>query len=92
MTWTSTESSLTGISTTTGPTRTVYRSTLDTKPLWDPRPDGPHVCVVSSNAYNYFASLTSKAEKAVLDLLGDLTLADSLRDLYDMDRQSGRQA
>jgi Rrf2 family transcriptional repressor of oqxAB len=72
--------------------RDVYRSTLDTKPLWDPRPDGPHVCVVSSNAYNYFASLTSKAEKAVLDLLGDLTLADSLRDLYDMDRQSGRQA
>jgi Rrf2 family transcriptional repressor of oqxAB len=61
--------------------RDVFRSTVSTKPLWDPRPDGPHVCMVSTNAHAYFASLTSDAERVVLDMLGSRTLADSLRDI-----------
>jgi Rrf2 family transcriptional repressor of oqxAB len=72
--------------------RDVFRSTVEDKPLWEPRPDGPHVCMVSTHAFEYFAALTTDAEKAVLDMLGSLTLADSLRDLEEIAGRSSRSA
>jgi Rrf2 family transcriptional repressor of oqxAB len=72
--------------------RDVFRSTVEDKPLWEPRPDGPHVCMVSTHAFEYFAALTTDAEKAVLEMLGGRTLADSLRELEEIAGRSSRSA
>jgi len=69
--------------------RDVFRSVVENKPLWGLRPDGPHVCMVSTHAFEYFAALTDDAEKVVLDMLGNRTLADSLRELREI---AGRPA
>lgn len=45
------------------------------------RPDVPHLCDVSSHVEDYFRMLAGEAEEAVLDVLGQRTLDQSLREL-----------
>ncbi len=61
--------------------RDVFEAIAGNKPLWTPRPDVPSVCVVSSNIEDYFTSIASAAEQAVLASLGANTLADGLAEL-----------
>ncbi|MEU6646880.1 Rrf2 family transcriptional regulator [Saccharomonospora sp. NPDC046836] len=67
----------------------IYRCSVGDKPLWACRPEGEHVCLVTAHTGEYFARLTEQAEQAVLGALGDQTLADSLRELRSIQRESG---
>lgn len=65
----------------------IYRCAVGDKPLWNCRPDGEQVCLVTGNAEEYFAELTEEAEQAVLGSLGDRTLADGVQELHRLDRR-----
>ncbi|ANY09957.1 RrF2 family transcriptional regulator [Pseudonocardia sp. HH130630-07] len=65
----------------------IYRCAVGEKPLWACRPEGEHVCLVSTNGAEYFARLTADAERAVLESLGGRTLADALADIRRLDRE-----
>lgn len=65
----------------------IYRCAVGEKPLWACRPEGAHVCLVTTNAASYFAELTAEAERAVLESLGYRTLADALREMRRLDQQ-----
>ncbi|MBP2478572.1 Rrf2 family transcriptional repressor of oqxAB [Crossiella equi] len=60
----------------------IYRCVIGDKPLWNCRPDGEHVCLVTGHSEAYFAELTATAEQAVLASLEGRTLADGVRDLW----------
>ena len=64
--------------------REIYSAVLGEKSLWAPRAV-PHQCVVSSNIERYFVDLAAKADDAVLRMLEDKTLADSLAELRVLD-------
>ncbi|GAC1624721.1 MAG: Rrf2 family transcriptional regulator [Vulcanimicrobiaceae bacterium] len=59
----------------------IYRSVVGEKHLMVARPDVPHLCDVSSHIEAYFDSLASEAEDAVVEMLGNRTLAQSLDEL-----------
>ena len=61
--------------------RDVYQAVTDDKRLFAARPDVPSLCVVSTNIEAFFGSLANRAERAVLDLLGGRTIADSLAEI-----------
>ncbi|ASU78986.1 Rrf2 family transcriptional regulator [Actinopolyspora erythraea] len=65
----------------------VYRCSTGDKPLWNCRSGDEHDCRVAANTQAYFAELTREAERAVLDALGDRTLADGVRELRRLDRE-----
>ncbi|MGW1677260.1 RrF2 family transcriptional regulator [Saccharopolyspora sp. NPDC002376] len=68
----------------------IYRCAVGDKPLWACSPNGEQeACLVSAHASDYFAALTAEAEQAVLASLGDRTLADSVRELRDLEEQHG---
>lgn len=69
----------------------IYRCAVGDKPLWACRPESEHVCLVTANATEYFAKLTAEAEQAVLDALGDRTLADGVRELRTLNREPERR-
>ncbi|WP_308124722.1 Rrf2 family transcriptional regulator [Streptomyces sp. NEAU-YJ-81] len=69
----------------------VYRCAVGDKPLWACSPGVEPVCQVTAHAGEYFAALTAEAEEAVLDSLGDRTLADSVRELRRLDTGRARQ-
>ena len=66
----------------------IYRCSMGDKPLWACRPESEHVCLVTANAGEYFAELTAEAERAVLESLGDRTLAGGLAELRRLDAAS----
>jgi Rrf2 family transcriptional regulator, repressor of oqxAB len=70
----------------------IYRSSIGSKPLWAPRPEGPRECLVTNHSAEYFVRLTDETEAAVLGALAGRTLADSLDELRDIDRASGAPA
>ncbi|MFJ9623279.1 RrF2 family transcriptional regulator [Streptomyces sp. NPDC101181] len=61
--------------------REIYRSAIADKRIWDQRDEMPHVCEVTTKACRYFETLTDEIEDAVVAMLGDKTLSDSLADL-----------
>ena len=61
--------------------RDVYQAVTDDKRLFAARPDVPSLCVVSTNIEAFFGSLANQAECAVLDLLGERTIAGSLAEI-----------
>jgi Rrf2 family transcriptional repressor of oqxAB len=61
--------------------REIYRSAVAGKRIWDQRDEMPHVCEVTTNACRYFEALTDEIEDAVIEMLGNKTLSDSLADL-----------
>jgi len=61
--------------------REIYRSVVGEKHLLAGRPGVPHLCDVSSHVEDYFQSLAAEAERAVIDMLGRRTLAQSLEEL-----------
>lgn len=64
--------------------REVYRSAVGGKRIWDQRDEMPHVCEVTTNACRYFEGLTDEIEDAVVAMLGNKTLSDSLSDLKQL--------
>jgi len=64
----------------------IYHSSIGDKPLWAPRPEGPHECLVTNHSAEYFLRLTNETEAAVLGMLAGRTLADSLDQLRSIDR------
>ena len=70
----------------------IYRSSIGSKPLWAPRPEGPRECLVTNHAAEYFVRLTDETEAAVLGALAGRTLADSLDELRAIDRAGGAPA
>ncbi|PRW65379.1 RrF2 family transcriptional regulator [Actinopolyspora mortivallis] len=69
----------------------IYRCSAGDKPLWNCRSGDEHDCRIAANTQAYFAELTAEAERAVLDALGDRTLADGVRELRRFDREQPRQ-
>jgi Rrf2 family transcriptional repressor of oqxAB len=67
----------------------IYRSSVGSKPLWAPRPEGPRECLVTNHSAEYFVRLTDETETAVLGALAGRTLADSLDELRAIDRARG---
>ena len=67
----------------------IYHSSIGSKPLWAPRPEGPRECLVTNHCAEYFVSLTDETEAAVLGALAGRTLADSLDELRAIDRAGG---
>ena len=61
--------------------RDVYRAVTDDKRLFTARTDVPNVCVVSSNIDVFFRALAERAEQAVLGLLAEETIAESLAEI-----------
>lgn len=59
----------------------IYRSAVAEKRIWDQRDEMPHVCEITTKACRYFEKLTDEIEDAVVTMLGDKTLSDSLTDL-----------
>jgi Rrf2 family transcriptional repressor of oqxAB len=70
----------------------IYRSSIGSKPLWAPRPEGPRECLVTNHSVEYFARLTEETEAAVLGALAGRTLADSLNELRAIDQPLARLA
>ncbi|GAB3550047.1 Rrf2 family transcriptional repressor of oqxAB [Actinopolyspora lacussalsi] len=68
----------------------IYRCSTGDKPLWNCRTGGEHDCRGAANAQAYFAELTEDVERAVLDALGDRTLADGVREMRRLDREPTR--
>jgi Rrf2 family transcriptional repressor of oqxAB len=64
----------------------IYHSSIGSKPLWAPRPEGPRECLVTNHSAEYFVRLTNETEAAVLSALSGRTLADSLDQLRVIDR------
>ena len=63
----------------------IYEASIDGKALWEGRKNLPHACIVSTNFEQYFRDLTASADKAVLHMLGEQTLADSFAALERID-------
>src|ERR1700678_3206367 len=70
----------------------IYHSSVGSKPLWAPRPEGPRECLVTNHSAAYFVRLTEETEVAVLGALAGRTLADSLDELRAIDRAAGAPA
>src|ERR1700691_6358684 len=70
----------------------IYRSSIGDKPLWAPRAEGPHECLVTHHSAEYFVRLTDETETAVLRTLAGRPLADSLNELRAIDRVGGAPA
>ena len=70
----------------------IYRSSVGSKPLWAPRPEGPQECLVTNHSAEYFVRLTDETEAAVLGALAGRTLADSLDELRAIDLAGGARA
>ncbi|MEV6230855.1 Rrf2 family transcriptional regulator [Saccharopolyspora shandongensis] len=68
----------------------IYRCAVGDKPLWACSPEAADMCLVTARSGEYFAALTAEAERAVLDSLGDRTLAESVRELRGLDAKPGR--
>ena len=68
----------------------VYLSVTGEKKLLPARPDVPHLCDISSRVEQYFQSLSSDAEEAMLDLLRRRTLDQSLTELLALKKHAGR--
>jgi Rrf2 family transcriptional regulator, repressor of oqxAB len=66
--------------------RDIYCCVTDGKKLWSARTNVPHHCLVSSNVECFFDGLADEAEKAVLDVLGQRTLKQSLAELQTLDK------
>jgi Rrf2 family transcriptional repressor of oqxAB len=64
--------------------REVYSAVIGEKSLWEPRAV-PHRCLVSSNVERYFVGLAATADDAVLKMLENSTLANSLAELRILD-------
>ena len=65
--------------------RDVYRAVIDDKRLFTARPDVPSLCVVSTNIEAFFGSLADRAEHAVLSVLAEQTVAQSLAEIRIID-------
>jgi Rrf2 family transcriptional regulator, repressor of oqxAB len=70
--------------------RDIYRSVTRDKKLWQPRPGIPHRCVVSSNVEGFFESLSLDAERAMLGVLAERTLAHSLAEVQALHKAKQR--
>jgi Rrf2 family transcriptional repressor of oqxAB len=71
----------------------IYRAATEGKPIWVPRANIRHRCVVTSNIEPYFDGLAKLADEAVTDVLAQSTLADAfgkLRALDQMRSERGR--
>jgi Rrf2 family transcriptional repressor of oqxAB len=73
------------------PLREIFLSVTEKKRLWIARPNVPHRCDVSSHIEEYFGHLTGEAERAVLEMLGRRTLAESLDEVLALKRASNRR-
>jgi Rrf2 family transcriptional repressor of oqxAB len=62
----------------------IYLAVVDNKKLLVPRNNVPNRCVVSGNIEVFFGLLAEDSEQAVLDVLADRTVADSLAELRRM--------
>jgi len=67
----------------------IYHSSIGSKRIWAPRPEGPRECLVTNHCAEYFTRLTNETEAAVLGTLAGHTLADSLDELRAIDRAGG---
>lgn len=65
----------------------IYRAATEGKPLWVPRADIRHRCVVTSNIEPYFEGLAKLADEAVTEVLARSTLADALGKLRALDQR-----
>ncbi len=63
----------------------IYRATIGDKKIWQARSGGPQSCLVSSHTKPFFEHLANDAERAVLEVLGKRTLAESVRELESLD-------
>lgn len=59
----------------------IYVAAVAGKQLWEPRPDLPQRCVVSSNFACYFSELVAEADQSLLNLLSQQTLEASIERL-----------
>jgi Rrf2 family transcriptional regulator, repressor of oqxAB len=65
----------------------IYRAATEGKPLWVPRADIRHRCVVTSNIEPYFEGLAKLADEAVTEVLARSTLAGALGELRALDQR-----
>ncbi len=65
--------------------RDVYRAVIDDKRLFTARRNVPSLCIISTNIEAFFVSLADRAEHAVLDMLAERTVAQSLAEIRAMD-------
>lgn len=65
--------------------RDVYQAVAKEKPFWSPREGVPSVCIVSSNAGEYFSAISASAQEATMAKLGETTLAEGLAELHALD-------
>lgn len=65
----------------------IYSAATEGKPLWVPRADIPHRCVVTSNIESYFEGLAKHADDAVTQVLARSTLAGALGELRVLERR-----
>jgi Rrf2 family transcriptional repressor of oqxAB len=65
----------------------IYAAATEGKPLWVPRDDIPHRCIVTSNIETYFAGLARVADEAVTGALARSSLADALAQLRQLEER-----
>ena len=68
----------------------IYAAATEGKPLWVPRDDIPHRCIVTSNVEAYFTELARVADEAVTGTLARSSLADALGQLKLLERRRGQ--
>ena len=70
----------------------IYQSALGGKPALTPRPDVPARCRISANFGDLFAEISLDVEGAILEKLGQRTVAQTLDRILDIHALSGTAA
>ena len=65
----------------------VYAAATEGRPLWMPRDNIPHRCIVTSNVEAYFTELARDADEAVTGTLAKSSLADALAQIKLLDHR-----
>jgi Rrf2 family transcriptional repressor of oqxAB len=63
----------------------IYLAVMPDKKIWGTRDDIPADCFISSNMTEWSATLSKKAEQALLGLLGEKSVADAISELAHID-------
>ena len=66
--------------------RGIYRAVVKDKKIWEARLNVPPRCLVSTHTAAFFEALAEEAENAIMTLLGNRTLGQSLVELERLDK------
>lgn len=65
----------------------IYRAVSPKNKIWASRKDVPHRCFVTGNISRWSSFLCDKADDAILGMLRDITIADSINELRGLEAE-----